>query len=124
MGRDVHEHSHSGDDHCKKAISNYSSSQHKDDHHEHNQDHDHDNSHGHGHHDVKLKKKNICRCCHLSNTTRLAMQVILTFGFFLVELVVGHVTKSVSMTADSFHMLSDVLALLVGLASAIVIIVD
>jgi len=41
----------------------------------------------------------------------------LTFSFFLVELVVGHVTNSLALVGDSYHMLSDVVALCVGLAS-------
>lgn len=39
----------------------------------------------------------------------------LTFGFFVVEVVVSRVTGSLAMLSDSFHMLSDVIALLVAL---------
>ena len=41
----------------------------------------------------------------------------LTLSFFLVEIVVGHIANSLALIADSFHMLSDVLALLVGFLS-------
>lgn len=41
----------------------------------------------------------------------------LTASFFLVELIVGHVTHSLALVGDSYHMLSDVVALVVGLAS-------
>lgn len=39
----------------------------------------------------------------------------LTFAFFVVEVVVSRVTGSLAMLSDSFHMLSDVIALLVAL---------
>ena len=41
----------------------------------------------------------------------------LTLSFFLVEIIVGYVTNSIALVADSFHMLSDVVALIVGFAS-------
>ena len=41
----------------------------------------------------------------------------LTFGFFLVEVVVGYLTGSMALVADSFHMLSDVAALVVAFIS-------
>ena len=41
----------------------------------------------------------------------------LTFSFFLVELIFGYVTGSLALVGDSYHMLSDVVALIVGLAS-------
>lgn len=48
---------------------------------------------------------------------RLISMLSLTFSFFLVELVVGYATGSLALVADSFHMLSDVVALIVGLLS-------
>ena len=41
----------------------------------------------------------------------------MTGSFMLVELVVGHITNSTALVADSFHMLSDVIALLIALVS-------
>lgn len=41
----------------------------------------------------------------------------LTAGFFLVEISVGYITNSMALVADSFHMLSDVAALLVAFLS-------
>ena len=38
----------------------------------------------------------------------------LTTGFFLVELIVGYMTNSMALVADSFHMLSDIISLAVG----------
>uniref|UniRef100_UPI00358EF89B proton-coupled zinc antiporter SLC30A1-like n=1 Tax=Myxine glutinosa TaxID=7769 RepID=UPI00358EF89B len=51
---------------------------------------------------------------------RLVCMLGLTFSFFVVELVVSHVTESLAMLSDAFHMLSDVLALAVGLAAVLV----
>jgi len=41
----------------------------------------------------------------------------LTFSFFLTEIVFGYVTNSLALIGDSYHMLSDVMALIVGLTS-------
>jgi len=41
----------------------------------------------------------------------------LTALFFLVEIIVGYVTNSMALIADSFHMLSDVAALVVAFLS-------
>lgn len=41
----------------------------------------------------------------------------LTTGFFIVEVVVGYITNSMALVADSFHMLSDVAALAVAFLS-------
>jgi Co/Zn/Cd efflux system component len=73
--------------------------------------HSHDsNDHGHSHdHD---KRKYSC-----SKTIRLSSMLILTFTFCIVELVSGHITNSLTLIADSFHMLSDVIALCIGLVS-------
>ncbi|XP_061180323.1 proton-coupled zinc antiporter SLC30A1-like [Saccostrea echinata] len=48
---------------------------------------------------------------------RLLTMLSLTAFFFLVEIIVGYITNSIALVADSFHMLSDVLALSVGFAS-------
>ncbi|KAH9510404.1 hypothetical protein Btru_043084 [Bulinus truncatus] len=50
-------------------------------------------------------------------TCRLSTMLLLTASFFLVEIIVGYVTNSIALVADSFHMLSDVVALIVGFAS-------
>ncbi|KAM4694530.1 proton-coupled zinc antiporter SLC30A1 isoform 2-T2 [Discoglossus pictus] len=50
-----------------------------------------------------------------SNRVRLMCMLTLTFVFFVVEVVVSRITGSLAMLSDSFHMLSDVIALLVGL---------
>ncbi|XP_076675861.1 solute carrier family 30 member 1 isoform X3 [Andrena cerasifolii] len=48
---------------------------------------------------------------------RLMTMLWLTALFFLVEIVVGYVTNSMALIADSFHMLSDVAALVVAFLS-------
>ncbi|KAK0142179.1 Zinc transporter 1 [Merluccius polli] len=51
------------------------------------------------------------------NRVRLLCMLSLTFGFFVVEVVVSRITSSLAMLSDSFHMLSDVIALLVALVA-------
>lgn len=46
---------------------------------------------------------------------RLLCMLSLTFVFFVVEVVISRLTGSLAMLSDSFHMLSDVIALVVGL---------
>lgn len=41
----------------------------------------------------------------------------LTTSFFLVEIIVGYITNSMALVADSFHMLSDVIALVIAYVS-------
>lgn len=48
---------------------------------------------------------------------RLISMFGLTAGFFLVEISVGYITNSMALVADSFHMLSDVAALIVAFLS-------
>ncbi|KAM4012238.1 proton-coupled zinc antiporter SLC30A1-like isoform 1-T1 [Anomaloglossus baeobatrachus] len=50
-----------------------------------------------------------------SNRVRLLCMLGLTFVFFVAEVVVSRITGSLAMLSDSFHMLSDVIALVVGL---------
>lgn len=51
------------------------------------------------------------------NFVRLLCMLSLTFGFFIVEVVVSRMTASLAMLSDSFHMLSDVIALVVALVA-------
>lgn len=48
---------------------------------------------------------------------RLISMFALTGSFFLVEIVVGYVTNSMALVADSFHMLSDIAALVIAFIS-------
>lgn len=48
---------------------------------------------------------------------RLAAMLLLTTSFFLVEIVVGYITNSMALIADSFHMFSDAIALVIAFIS-------
>lgn len=48
---------------------------------------------------------------------RLLTVMWLTAFFFFVEIVVGYVTNSMALVADSFHMLSDIAALVISFLS-------
>ena len=50
-------------------------------------------------------------------TCRLVCMLAMTTSFFFVEIIVGFIVNSLALVGDSYHMLSDVLALAVGLAS-------
>ncbi|CAH8549127.1 unnamed protein product [Heterobilharzia americana] len=52
------------------------------------------------------------------NTARLIFMLVLVVLYFLVELIVGISIHSISLVADSFHMLSDCLALVVGIVAS------
>ncbi|KAJ3319162.1 hypothetical protein HDU76_000631, partial [Blyttiomyces sp. JEL0837] len=47
----------------------------------------------------------------VSRESKIIVVAILTGGFFLVEIVSGYISGSIALIADSFHMLSDLLAL-------------
>eukprot|EP00057_Strongylocentrotus_purpuratus_P016184 XP_011670658.1 PREDICTED: zinc/cadmium resistance protein isoform X5 [Strongylocentrotus purpuratus] len=49
-----------------------------------------------------------------TKSCRLMTMMVLTASFFFVELSVGYITHSLALVADSFHMLSDIIALIVG----------
>lgn len=55
--------------------------------------------------------------CWGRNRGRLLCMLLLTFMFMVLEVVVSRVTSSLAMLSDSFHMLSDVLALVVALVA-------
>ncbi|KAF2186964.1 zinc homeostasis factor 1 [Zopfia rhizophila CBS 207.26] len=51
----------------------------------------------------------------LSKSNRILILLAIDSAFFLLELVVGYAVHSLALVADSFHMLNDVISLLVGL---------
>jgi len=51
----------------------------------------------------------------LTRTDRLWLMLALSTTYFLTELIVGIVSNSMALAADAFHMLSDVLAMAVGI---------
>lgn len=50
-----------------------------------------------------------------SKSTRISIMLAIDIVFFLVELITGFVVQSLALTADAFHMLNDIISLLVGL---------
>ncbi|KAF9270290.1 cation efflux protein [Marasmius fiardii PR-910] len=52
---------------------------------------------------------------HISRAARIKILLVIDVLFFLVELTVGYAVGSLALVADSFHMLSDILSLLVAL---------
>jgi len=50
----------------------------------------------------------------MDEKVKLYILIGLTASFFVVELVVGNMVKSLALVADSFHMLSDLLSLIIG----------
>ncbi|EMD62998.1 hypothetical protein COCSADRAFT_145017 [Bipolaris sorokiniana ND90Pr] len=51
----------------------------------------------------------------LSKSTRIMILLGIDTAFFFVELIAGYAVHSLALVADSFHMLNDVISLLVGL---------
>ncbi|XP_064480936.1 proton-coupled zinc antiporter SLC30A1-like [Ornithodoros turicata] len=56
-------------------------------------------------------------CCNTGRKCRLMLMFGMTTAFFLVEIIVGYVTNSMALVADSFHMLSDVISLVIAFLS-------
>nr|AKN21625.1 slc30a-5 [Schmidtea mediterranea] len=52
-----------------------------------------------------------------SHTLKYGSMIVLVLLYFLVELIVGHMLNSITLIADSFHMLSDFIALIIGIAA-------
>uniref|UniRef100_A0A1I7XQ84 Zinc transporter n=1 Tax=Heterorhabditis bacteriophora TaxID=37862 RepID=A0A1I7XQ84_HETBA len=49
------------------------------------------------------------------NSKKVMFMILITFLFFFVELFVGFINRSIALLADSYHMLSDVMALTIAL---------
>ena len=48
---------------------------------------------------------------------RLSTFLCLTLIFFLLELIYGHIVNSLTLISDSYHMLSDVVAIIIAMIS-------
>ena len=59
--------------------------------------------------EMKFPKTFSCTGC--GSKPRLLGMLAMTASFMLVELIVGNLTNSMALIADSFHMLSDVISL-------------
>lgn len=55
-----------------------------------------------------------------SNMIKLSIMIAMVIVLFLAEIIVGYIGKSLALISDSFHMLSDGVSLVVGLAAIIV----
>ncbi|KAI0051772.1 cation efflux protein [Auriscalpium vulgare] len=51
----------------------------------------------------------------LSRTARISILLVIDVFFFLVEIIVGYAVGSLALVADSFHMLNDVVSLIIAL---------
>ncbi|KAI0274636.1 cation efflux protein [Gloeopeniophorella convolvens] len=51
----------------------------------------------------------------LSRTARISLLLVLDVIFFLLEIIVGYAVGSLALVADSFHMLNDVVSLIIAL---------
>ncbi|KAJ6666891.1 hypothetical protein lerEdw1_018893 [Lerista edwardsae] len=54
---------------------------------------------------------------YTGKTCRLIFMLVLTAGFFVAEIVSGYVGNSIALVSDSFSMLSDLIALCVGICA-------
>jgi len=50
-----------------------------------------------------------------SKTTRISIMLAIDIAFFLVELISGFAVHSLALMADAFHMLNDIISLVIGL---------
>ncbi|EOO00813.1 putative zinc cadmium resistance protein [Phaeoacremonium minimum UCRPA7] len=55
-----------------------------------------------------------------SKSTRISIMLAIDVAFFLLELTVGFMVHSLALMADAFHMLNDIISLLVGLWAVVV----
>ncbi|KAL8805215.1 MAG: hypothetical protein Q9182_002090 [Xanthomendoza sp. 2 TL-2023] len=56
-------------------------------------------------------------CFSLSKSDRLLAIILISFSFFIAEIVVGFTTHSLALIADSFHYLSDLIGFVVALVA-------
>jgi zinc transporter 1 len=50
----------------------------------------------------------------MNKKARILCMLVLSTAFFLLEIIVGYTSGSVALLADAFHMLSDMLSLVVA----------
>ena len=70
----------------------------------------------HGNKEMASKKKNK-KPYVLGKRTSLAIMLSMTTVYFFVEIIVGYMTNSNSLVADSFHMLNDHISLVIALVA-------
>ncbi|CAO3623898.1 unnamed protein product [Cunninghamella blakesleeana] len=52
-----------------------------------------------------------------NRTNRIYFMMVLTTAFFIAEIVIGYYTSSLALVADSFHMLNDLISLIIALGA-------
>lgn len=53
-------------------------------------------------------------------TVKLTFMMLLTLAFFVAEITGGYITNSLALVGDSYHMISDVLSLFIGLSCLVI----
>ena len=66
---------------------------------------------------LRMKFSRVLCCTSCGTGPRILGMLGMTGSFMLVELIVGNWTNSMALVADSFHMLSDVIALIIAYIS-------
>ncbi|KAI1365994.1 cation efflux protein [Xylaria arbuscula] len=56
-----------------------------------------------------------------SKTTRISIMLAIDVAFFLIELISGFMVHSLALMADAFHMLNDIISLIIGLWAVTVV---
>ncbi|KAI1349331.1 cation efflux protein [Xylaria sp. FL0043] len=56
-----------------------------------------------------------------SKTTRISIMLAIDITFFLIELISGFMVHSLALMADAFHMLNDIISLIIGLWAVTVV---
>ena len=64
-----------------------------------------------------MKFPRVLSCTSCDTGPKILGMLGMTGSFMLVELIVGNWTNSMALVADSFHMLSDVIALIIAYVS-------
>ena len=59
----------------------------------------------------------VCVFTRCGSKPRLLGMLAMTATYMVIELVVGNITNSMALVADSFHMLSDVISLVIAYVS-------
>ena len=68
-------------------------------------------------HTLRMKIPRMLCCTSCGTGPKILSMLGMTGSFMLVELIVGNWTNSMALVADSFHMLSDVIALIIAYIS-------
>ena len=69
---------------------------------------------------IRLRDKSssyrvLCAMAGLGNEARIIILLVIDVIFFFIEIISGYAVGSLALVADSFHMLNDVMSLIVAL---------